>query len=80
MEADAAFACGNLLAGLRSTILPNLARFPRMGTRCLNQPHQSVEALDQLAQLPAGATDTLRASLHGCGLRRFFNLGWRVAW
>ena len=34
-EADAAFAFDNLLAELRATVLPNLARFPRIGRRYL---------------------------------------------
>jgi plasmid stabilization system protein ParE len=64
-EADAAFAYDDLLAGLRATVVPNLARFPLMGRRYLDQPPQSVEALEQLAKLPAGAADRLRVLLHG---------------
>jgi plasmid stabilization system protein ParE len=64
-EADAAFAYDELLAGLRATVVPNLARFPLMGRRYLDQPPQSVEALEQLSQLPAGAADGLRVYLHG---------------
>jgi plasmid stabilization system protein ParE len=63
-EADAAFAYDDLLAGLRATVVPNLARFPQMGRRYLDQPPQSVEALEQLAKLPAGAADRLRVILH----------------
>lgn len=63
-EADAAFAYDDLLAGLRDTVVPNLARFPRIGKRYLDQPPQSAEALAQLAQLPAGAADALRVYLH----------------
>jgi plasmid stabilization system protein ParE len=63
-EADAAFAYDDLLAGLRATVVPNLARFPLMGRRYLDQPPQSVEALEQLAKLPAGAADGLRVVLH----------------
>jgi len=63
-EAGAAFAYDDLLTGLRSTVIPNLARFPRMGKRYLDQPPQSVEALDQLAQLPSGTADALRVCLH----------------
>jgi plasmid stabilization system protein ParE len=63
-DADAAFAYDDLLAGLRRTVIPTLARFPRMGKRYLDQPPQSIEALDQLAQLPAGAADALRIYLH----------------
>lgn len=63
-EADAALAYDSLLAGLRATVVPNLARFPLMGRRYLDQPPQSVEALEQLAKLPAGAADGLRVILH----------------
>lgn len=63
-EADAGFAYNELLAGLRSTVVPNLARFPRIGKRYLDQPPQSAEALTQLAQLPPGAADALRVYLH----------------
>lgn len=63
-EADAAFAHDDLLAGLRGTVVPNLARFPLIGKRYLDQPPQSVEALTQLAQLPPGAADALRVYLH----------------
>jgi hypothetical protein len=64
-KADAAFAYDDLLAGLRSTVIPNLARFPLIGKRYLDQPPQSAEALAQLAQLPIGAADALRVYLHG---------------
>ena len=63
-EADAAFAYDDLLAGLRGTVVPNLARFPLIGKRYLDQPPQSAEALTQLAQLPPGAADALRVYLH----------------
>lgn len=64
-EADAAFAFDNLLAELRATVFPNLARFPRIGRRYLDNPPQSAEALAQLAALPAGAASALREYLHG---------------
>lgn len=64
-EADAAFAYDELLACLRTTVVPNLARFPLMGRRYLDQPPQSVEALERLAKLPAGSADRLRVLLHG---------------
>ena len=64
-EVDAAFAFDDLLAGLRATVLPNLARFPRIGRRYLDNPPQSSEALAQLATLPAGAAGALREYLHG---------------
>jgi len=63
-EADAALAYDDLLAGLRGTVIPNLARFPLIGKRYLDQPPQSAEALTQLAQLPQGAADALRVYLH----------------
>jgi plasmid stabilization system protein ParE len=64
-EADAAFAFDDLLAELRATVFPNLARFPRIGRRYLDNPPQSAEALAQLAALPAGAAAALREYLHG---------------
>lgn len=65
VEADAAFAFDALVDELRSTVIPNLARFPRIGRRYLDYPPQSAEALTQLAALPAGAPDALRVYLHG---------------
>ena len=64
-EADAASAYDKLLDDLRTTVIPNLRRFPRIGRRYLDQPPQSAEALAQLAALPAGAADRLREYLHG---------------
>ena len=64
-EADAAFAFDDLLAELRATVIPNLARFPRIGRRYLANPPQSAEALAQLATLPPGAASALREYLHG---------------
>lgn len=64
-EADAAFAYDDLLAELRATVIPNLARFPRIGRRYLDNPPQSTEALAQLSALPAGAASALREYLHG---------------
>ena len=64
-EADAAFAYDDLLAALRATVIPNLARFPRIGRRYLANPPQSAEALTQLATLPAGVPGALREYLHG---------------
>jgi plasmid stabilization system protein ParE len=64
-EADAAFAYDDLLATLRITVIRNLSRFPRIGRRYLDRPPQSVEALTQLAALPAGAADALREYLSG---------------
>ncbi len=65
VEADAAFAFDTLLAELRATVIPNLRRFPRIGRRYLANPPQSAEALAQLTELPAGASDALREYLHG---------------
>lgn len=65
IEADAAFAFDDLLAELRATVIPNLARFPRIGRRYLDHPPQSAEALAQLSTLPDGAANALRVYLHG---------------
>lgn len=65
VEAGAAFAYDRLIDDLRSTVVPNLARFPRIGRLYLDNPPQSAEALAQFASLPAGAADTLREYLHG---------------
>lgn len=64
-EADAATAFDDLLAELRATVFPNLARFPRIGRRYLDNPPRSAEALAQLATLPAGTAGALREYLHG---------------
>lgn len=64
-EAGAAFAFDDLLVDLRATVIPNLARFPRIGRRYLDNPPQSVEALSQFAALPADAARALREYLHG---------------
>ena len=65
VEADAGFAFDRLLDELRATVIPNLARFPRIGRRYLDNPPQSAEALAELATLPAGAANALREYLHG---------------
>lgn len=62
---DAALAFDDLLAELRATVFPNLARFPRIGRRYLDNAPQSAEAMAQLAALPAGAAHSLREYLHG---------------
>ena len=64
-EVDAAFAFDGLLAELRATVIPNLARFPRISRRYLDNPPQSAEALAQLATLPDGTANALREYLHG---------------
>ena len=63
--ADAAFAYDRLLDELRTTVIPNLRRFPRIGRRYLDKPPQSAEALAQLAAWPAGAAGCVREYLHG---------------
>jgi hypothetical protein len=65
VEADAGFAFDDLLAEIRSTVIPNLRRFPRIGRRYLANPPQSAEALALLAAMPAGAPHALREYLHG---------------
>jgi hypothetical protein len=74
-EVNAGFAYDDLLAGLRITVVPNLARFPLMGRCYLDQPPQSVEALEQLAKLPAGAANSLRVLLHGDYLMLYSVIG-----
>lgn len=64
-EAEAGFAFDDLLTELRASVIPNLARFPRLGRRYLDNPPQSAEALAHLAGLPAGAPGALREYLHG---------------
>jgi plasmid stabilization system protein ParE len=64
-EAGAASAYDDLLAEMRSTVAPNLARFPLIGRRYLDRPPQSAEALAQLAKFPSGTLDGLRVYLHG---------------
>ena len=64
-EAGVSFAFDRLLEELRSTVIPNLQRFPRIGRRYLDQAPQSAEALALLAALPLGAPDALREYLHG---------------
>lgn len=64
-EAGAAFAFDALVQALRETVIPNLARFPRIGRPYLERPPRSAEALAQLAALPTGAASSLREYLHG---------------
>jgi len=65
IEADAGEAFDDLLDQLRSTVIPNPARFPRIGRRYLDHPPQSAEALSLLSAMPTGAADSLREYLHG---------------
>ena len=65
VQADAGFAFDDLLADIRTIVIPNLKRFPRMGRPYLANPPQSVEALTQLAALPPGAANSLREYQHG---------------
>jgi plasmid stabilization system protein ParE len=64
-EANAAFAFDDLVANVRTTVIPNLRRFPRIGRPYLANPPQSAEALSLLASLPLGAANALREYLHG---------------
>lgn len=64
-EANAAFAFDDLVDNIRTTVIPNLRRFPRIGRSYLANPPQSAEALTLLASLPAGAANALREYLHG---------------
>ena len=64
-EANAEFAFDALLANIRTTVIPNLRRFPRIGRPSLANPPQSAEALALLASLPVGAANALREYLHG---------------
>ncbi|WP_018230633.1 type II toxin-antitoxin system RelE/ParE family toxin [Methyloversatilis universalis] len=65
IEADAGTAFDDLLDDLRSLVIPNLARFPRIGRRYLDHPPQSAEALTLLTTMPTGTADSLREYLHG---------------
>ena len=64
-EANAAFAFDDLVDNIRTTVIPNLRRFPRIGRPYLANPPQSAEALALLASLPVGAANALREYLHG---------------
>lgn len=64
-EANAAFAFDDLVDNIRTTVIPNLSRFPRIGRPYLANPPQSAEALALLASLPVGAANALREYLHG---------------
>ena len=71
-EADAAFAFDNLLAELRGTVLPNLARFPRIGRRYLdNAPQHPIDRgenilVDRIRR--STARRRCRGVSRGCGL------------
>lgn len=58
-------ALDDLLDQMRSTVIPNLARIPRIGRRYLDLPPQSAEAISLLAAMATGAADSLREYLHG---------------
>ena len=64
-EANAAFAFDDLVDNIRTTVIPNLRRFPRLGRPYLANPPQSAEALALLTSLPVGAANALREYLHG---------------
>lgn len=63
-EANAGAAFDRLLAELRATVIPNLARFPRIGRRYLDNAPRSAEALALLSALPLGGAHALREYLH----------------
>lgn len=63
--ADVAQAYDDLLAELRTEVVPNLRRFPNLGRRYLDIPPRSVEALGLLSALPPGAAENLRTYLAG---------------
>ena len=63
-EAEASSKFDRLLDELRTTVIPNLARFPRIGCRYLDDPPRSAEALALLASLATGAPGSLREYLH----------------
>lgn len=58
-------ALDDLLDQMRSTVIPNLARIPRIGRRYLDHPPQSAEAISLLAAMPTATADSLREHLHG---------------
>ena len=64
-EANAEFAFDDLVDNIRTTVIPNLSRFPRIGRPYLANPPQSAEALALLESLPVGAANALREYLHG---------------
>lgn len=64
-EAGAAPAFDALLVDLRTSVIPNLRRFPRLGRPYLDASPQSAEALALLAHLPTGAANALRIYLTG---------------
>ncbi|GHU06073.1 hypothetical protein FACS1894158_11330 [Betaproteobacteria bacterium] len=65
LEANAEFAFDALLADLRTIVIPNLRRFPRIGRRFLDTPPLSVEALARLTGFPTDTSGSLRVYLHG---------------
>lgn len=63
-ESDASLAFDALVAALRETVVPNLAKFPRIGRRYLDCPPQSAEALAELEALRVDAASALREYVH----------------
>lgn len=53
-----------LLDDIEAIIVPNLSRFPEVGSRYIDGPPQSTEALMALARLPPDASATLRKYVH----------------
>ena len=64
-EVEAPAVYDDLLIQLRSTVIPNLRQFPRMGRLFLERTPQSAEALAQLAKLPIDMLNALREYLMG---------------
>jgi hypothetical protein len=60
---DAASSFDVLLADLRTIVIPNLGRFPRMGRRFSDQLSLSARSLSQLSSLPENALGVLRIYL-----------------
>lgn len=77
IEADAGAAFDDLLDQLRSTVIPNLARFPRIGRRYLDQPPQSAESLSLLAAMPTGLS---MPSASICTATTSCSTPWRMTW
>ncbi len=63
-DAGAPASAQSLLLALHDTVIPNLARFPRMGRPYGRHALQSVEARSARDTLPEGQMETLREYLH----------------
>ena len=49
-----------LLGDLETIVIPNLQRFPQIGSAYIDAPPQSTEALMAIAKLPRDAVQSLR--------------------